>query len=334
MKDKQRQEPSAIKMCPLLRGHFSPGLTRTPSASISQIPSDSDYYWTHPRQIFPQGDCVEDLLKHVGHLFAGMSVDAKKTKALDLHVTPQHTSLLEEVFFNADILGNVVEHLYRPDATRVRFPSLSSPSRSGSMFCFRFSCSILCMQLSAVCKPLRALLKTHTIKHQPRLLVLYSNCLSYIDLLTGMEVESTTLQDVFTMTRGYCKHNCLAIHKNHILICCEKPPGFIGKDYVQPVSCSHSSFGLQSRVVPNSLYNAMSYTVDTLSWSSGVASHLIPVRMQRPTVLMYSTDDLSHVGTAAELQQIEEEEEDEDWVDVEEACMGLAFSKGCMYIAM
>ena len=78
----------------------------------------------------------------------------------------------------------------------------------------------------------------------------------------------------------------------------------------------------------------MSYTVDTLSWSSGVASHLIPVRMQRPTVLIYSTDDLSHVGTAAELQQIEEEEEDEDWVDVEEACMGLAFSKGCMYIAM
>ena len=87
--------------------------------------------WTHPQQIFPQVDRVAlriaQARRATGRI---MSVYAKKTKALDLCVTPQHISLLEEVFFNADILGSIVEHLYSPDATRVRSPSLSSFSKT------------------------------------------------------------------------------------------------------------------------------------------------------------------------------------------------------------
>ena len=49
-------------------------------------------------------------------------------------------------------------------------------------------------------------------------------------------------------------------------------------------------------------------------------------------MLRYSTNDLSHVGTAAELQQYEDEAE--DGIEVEDLCLGLAFSKGYMYIAM
>lgn len=40
---------------------------------------------------------------------------------------PQQVSLLEEVLYNADILGCVIGYLYRPDAVRVRPAPPSTP---------------------------------------------------------------------------------------------------------------------------------------------------------------------------------------------------------------
>ena len=108
------------------------------------------------------------------------------------------------------------------------------------------------MQLSAVCRRLRALLKTDAVEHQPRLLVLAANYLAYMDMQTGREIQRTAQQlpgcgdlqnFAFIMTRGPERHICLAVYENHIYTCCQKPP----KDYVQPVNCFHSSFGLQSK---------------------------------------------------------------------------------------
>ena len=169
--------------------------------------------------------------------------------------------------------------------------------------------------------------------HQPRLLVLDANCLSYMDMLTGMEVQRTVLQNVvLKMTRRLDKHTCLAIHGNHIHICCQKPPR-VGKDYVQPVNCSHSSLGLQMNAA---FYGRMfstlpSHTVWTkLACSTAVASHLISVLMQRNDVLSFSCKDLTSFGTAAELQWGDHDDDEDD----ETLCMGLTFSKGCMYVAM
>ncbi|CAL5228444.1 g11580 [Coccomyxa viridis] len=130
--------------------------------------------------------------------------------------------------------------------------------------------------------------------HQPRLLVLDANCLSYIDLLTGMELQRTALQlpgcgalqnFISIMMDGPCEHTCLGTNGNHIYICRQKPPG-VGKDYVLP----------------------------------------------RPEVLCFSCKDLSKVGTAAELRW--DDDDDDEGEEKEETCMGLTFSKGCMHIAM
>ena len=194
------------------------------------------------------------------------------------------------------------------------------------------------MQLSAVCRTIRALLNTHNMGHQPRLLVLDANCLSYIDLLTGMELQRTALQlpgcgalqnFISIMMDGPCEHTCLGTNGNHIYICRQKPPG-VGKDYVLPVNCSHSSFGLQSRAAS---YGQVFSTVPSRTvWTNLTCLTASSVIMQRPEVLCFSCKDLSKVGTAAELRW--DDDDDDEGEEKEETCMGLTFSKGCMHIAM
>ena len=144
---------------------------------------------------------------------------------------PQHASLLEEVFNNADILGCIAGHLYLPDATRVQSALLSIPPGSGCLclvlYFLGFSYLALCLQLSAVSKSVRATFRSNKIGHKPRLLIVASesNCLCELDLLTG---ELGQRYAVRPRARGWKRQKggsldywptCMAMHEGYIHIC-------------------------------------------------------------------------------------------------------------------
>ena len=89
-----------------------------------------------------------------------------------------------------------------------------------------------CLQLSASCKCVGALIKANKIEHKPRLLVVASesNCLCELDLLTG---ELGQKYAVRPRIRGWKTQKggsldywptCIAMHNGYIHICQYKVP--------------------------------------------------------------------------------------------------------------